>query len=540
MASPSAFDTHSADQKVKTLVNTQLKSILKREKLAVSGLKAAMQNRLISQLHHYAATHDLDRLNRLKGMINNPEALQALAPLAPLHQAPYTNVSLNVGRQPAPPPIIATGSSVPGIMMILGLANSYSDYLKARLMFKDSPFYTVLQALTPVQECKALVREATRDHVDSKIIFRSDIAEKFTLDPDLRVMIFCASEPVSQYSKLDVAFPHQVEIKVNMDEVKANLRGLKNKPGSTRPADITTLLRKRANYENSMSLTYALTHKKFYFVANLVKRHPVGELVNKLKAGKIISQEQVIKEMIGKAQDNDVQATGANMSLKCPLSTLRIDVPCRSTICMHNQCFDASSFLQLQEQAPTWTCPVCNKIVSFEALEIDQYVDNILKSTPRSVEQVTVEPDGHWSPIAEAASITRRERDSSSDDEDLVEIKDPPRLTAVKNEFMNGASFMRTPSTSSREQSSSSVPPPSVGAKRSTSTVIDLVSDDDDEENPRPSKRPSIPPYPVTPTYSSDHIRPQMERGNSSFFRSYPVSRSSESSHSQRGYPHPP
>lgn len=36
--------------------------------------------------------------------------------------------------------------------------------------------------------------------------------------------------------------------------------------------------------------------QKFYFVANLVKRHPVEELVNKLKAGKIISQEQVIKE----------------------------------------------------------------------------------------------------------------------------------------------------------------------------------------------------------------------------------------------------
>lgn len=55
MASPSAFDTHSADQKVKTLVNTQLKSILKREKLAVSGLKAAMQNRLISRKHLLAS-----------------------------------------------------------------------------------------------------------------------------------------------------------------------------------------------------------------------------------------------------------------------------------------------------------------------------------------------------------------------------------------------------------------------------------------------------------------------------------------------------
>lgn len=46
-----------------------------------------------------------------------------------------------------------------------------------------------------------------------------------------------------------------------MDEIKANLRGLKNKPGSTRPADITNFVRKRPNYENSVVMTYALTHK---------------------------------------------------------------------------------------------------------------------------------------------------------------------------------------------------------------------------------------------------------------------------------------
>lgn len=78
--------------------------------------------------------------------------------------------------------------------------------------------------------------------------------------------------------------------------------------------------------------------------------------------------------MHSKAQDTDIQATSSKMSLKCPVSTLRIDVPCRSTICTHNQCYDAPSFLQLQEQAPTWTCPVCGKIVGFEALTIDQYV----------------------------------------------------------------------------------------------------------------------------------------------------------------------
>lgn len=74
-------------------------------------------------------------------------------------------------------------------------------------------------------------------------------------------MIYCACEPISPFSKVDISFPHQVEIKINGDDVKANLRGLKNKLGSTRPADITSMLRRRAGYENSMVVTYALTNR---------------------------------------------------------------------------------------------------------------------------------------------------------------------------------------------------------------------------------------------------------------------------------------
>ena len=105
--------------------------------------------------------------------------------------------------------------------------------------------------------------------------------------------------------------------------------------------------------------------------------------------GRSISKERVINEsesltrgssyvqltgdvVISKAQDSDIVATSIVMSLKCPLSTLRMELPCRSTLCTHNQCFDASSFLQLQEQAPTWTCPICNKLISFEALVVDE------------------------------------------------------------------------------------------------------------------------------------------------------------------------
>jgi E3 SUMO-protein ligase PIAS1 len=97
--------------------------------------------------------------------------------------------------------------------------------------------------------------------VECKISLRAETANTLSGDSTVRAMIYCASEPISPFSKVEISFPHQVEIKVNQDEVKANLRGLKNKPGSTRPADITQLLRKRAGYENSMIVTYALTAK---------------------------------------------------------------------------------------------------------------------------------------------------------------------------------------------------------------------------------------------------------------------------------------
>jgi hypothetical protein len=82
---------------------------------------------------------------------------------------------------------------------------------------------------------------------------------RLATDPSLRVMVFCAA---GCRGPEDIAFPHQSEVKVNGGEVKANLRGLKNKPGSTRPVDITKELRlKIPQYTNNVELTYALTSK---------------------------------------------------------------------------------------------------------------------------------------------------------------------------------------------------------------------------------------------------------------------------------------
>ncbi|KAI4168910.1 MAG: hypothetical protein LQ343_006032 [Gyalolechia ehrenbergii] len=179
--------------------------------------------------------------------------------------------------------------------------------------------------------------------------------------------------------------------------------------------------------------------------------------------------------------------------------------------------------------------------MSFEALEIDQYVDDILKTTPSSVDQVTVQPDGKWSRIAEGEPSPRRSHESSEDDEELVEIKDPPRISAVKHGNNNGASFMRTPPASSREQSSSSVPPISAGAKRLVSAVIDLTSDDDDEDGQRSSKRPTMPAHPARPKYvPSDNTHLPPRPGSSTPFSSYVSNPLSKPNYLHGGYPHPP
>ena len=100
-----------------------------------------------------------------------------------------------------------------------------------------------------------------------KVVLTPDTASRLQADPSLRVMVYCAADNgLNQYMMSDVAFPHQVELKVNLDEVRINLRGLRNKPGTARPADITDHIRKKPGYPNQVVMTYALTHKVVPFL----------------------------------------------------------------------------------------------------------------------------------------------------------------------------------------------------------------------------------------------------------------------------------
>lgn len=367
--------------------------------------------------------------------------------------------------------------------------------------FKASPFYVVEARLGDIRTCEAMSQHRNSINIPLKVNDHP-LLNRCANSKSMRVMLFCAGD---NQGVQDIAFPHQSEIKVNGGEIKANLRGLKGKPGSTRPVDITDSLRlKQYNYMNNVEFTYALTTKKFYLGLYLCKAIPVEDLVGKIRVKKI-AKNSVVQELSRAANDPDVVATSQVLSLRCPLSYTRLRTPCRSILCSHIQCFDANSYLQLQEQGPQWVCPVCNKSAPFENLAVDEYVRDILENTSESQEQVTIEPDGQWRTQA-GEPEPRRSRYSSNnaraeDDDDISILSDSRAFNGItsrqtledsspptpNHSMFNIATPSGASTTASREPSSV---PRSAGGKR-PAEVIDLTlsSDEDDEPIVRAPKR---------------------------------------------------
>ena len=68
---------------------------------------------------------------------------------------------------------------------------------------------------------------------------------------------------MSAYNRVDVEFPQQIEVRVNQRPVAGKTKGLKNKPGTTHPLDITDYIQSDRVIPavNGIQITYALNQK---------------------------------------------------------------------------------------------------------------------------------------------------------------------------------------------------------------------------------------------------------------------------------------
>lgn len=479
-----------------TLINNDLKKMLREEGLTHGGNKATLQKRVTDLITGAVAKGDAETLQRLQYRVQHHGE-------APPPQAASSSVAPTLAHaSPSVPTHYSLASSYPASCTYTPRPHDTHGTPPQTCFFKKSPFFEIRElvlsnfTLNPSPSHRQIVNR------DLNFSAMERIASRLKTDKSLRLMLFSAIEqPLAPYTRLDVAFPSQIEVRVNQEEVKANYKGLKNKPGSTRPVDITEFVRTTPhNSRNTIQVSYALTNKVYNLFVYMVKKHSVEELTRGIKLHQLITRQSVVEEMMKNANDPDIEVGSSVMSLKDPISTLRIQTPCRSTMCAHNQCFDAESFLQLQEQAPTWTCPICNKALEYESLAIDQYVEELLYKA-QGVDQVTIEPNGNWS-LEQDTPPNRNGHAARNDDddEDLVEVPDY-RVRSIKAEAAHTPVLLNTPPLPSRETSTA----PRSGQKRK-SEVVDLTLSDD-EEPMRPAKKVG---YSTPNSYSDLSRRPQL------------------------------
>ncbi|EJU01896.1 hypothetical protein DACRYDRAFT_79580 [Dacryopinax primogenitus] len=280
---------------------------------------------------------------------------------------------------------------------------------RSDIRFSASPFYKVIEPVSELatsQEAKDLTE---RKNLSITFNLTSQQREKLSApNCSYQLRLYCTSSThysTSAFGRANpcpIEFPSTCEVRVNSTLLTANLRGLKKKPGTAPPADLGKTVRLAHSGSNKLDMIFMnnqtpFVPKRFYAVVNFVEVTTVHQIVDRIRKGKYRSAEEILARIKQtNHEDEDIVAGPSSLSLKCPMSYIRIQIPCRSKLCVHAQCFDAESWFSVMEQTTTWLCPVCEKMLLVDDLIVDGYFDSILRATPDSVDDVIMEADGEW------------------------------------------------------------------------------------------------------------------------------------------------
>ncbi|KTW29006.1 uncharacterized protein T551_02280 [Pneumocystis jirovecii RU7] len=429
------------------LLVTTLKVILREYGLPVSGKKHTLITRVRELLDKVVETKDVVQYERLKNSIMG------------IHFQPHSSCVVSYGSKNMPS-VSSPSLDTPISSLSLPKINVFQ-----RINFKPSPFYNILETINSPIICLPTLR----DVITTPVQLSLKAVEKLTSDESYRVYLFCTATDSAAFGLALIEFPVHIDLKVNGKHVNANTRGLKKKPGTAPPVDITSLLFLDSKIINRIEMTCASTEKRYSFGVYLVQKYTANDLIERIKVGKYLSKDYLLDKLKKDSEDGDIITTASDISLKDPISYTRIELPCRSLYCNHLQCFDAYSFLVLNEQTPTWQCPICNKLIyKLEDLAIDSYTLEILNSVSSFVESVTINPNGTWSTIKSDINneLSGHNEYSNTPMKDSESFADK---STHETSFGQGHSVLSSLPKSSQ--------------KRSASAIIDLTLDSDDENN---------------------------------------------------------
>ncbi|RUS90490.1 hypothetical protein EGW08_001758 [Elysia chlorotica] len=330
--------------------------------------------------------------------------------------------------------------------------------------------------------------------------FRPGARCEYTVQVQLR---FCLLETTCEQAD---TFPSQIQVRVNNkpaalpNVIPTNKPNVEPKrPG--RPVDITSLCRLSPTVSNAITVTWASDPaRSFCMSIYLVRKLTSDILLTRLKQfgnRHLDHTKALIKEKLAQDPDSEIATTSLRVSLMCPLGKMRMQIPCRASTCTHLQCFDAATFLMMNERKPTWMCPVCDRPCPYEKLIIDGYFVEIFRNAP-SCNDIIFHEDGNWSPM-------KPQKESSNQVVLTPSTPKAPAPSAASHSSSTPSSVISLSSVTTNPTTTNQPPggsaPKTSAPAAAKAPVIDLTLDSSDEDDD--SLIQQAPPRPATSSPSS-------------------------------------
>ncbi|KAJ7282482.1 PINIT domain-containing protein [Mycena rebaudengoi] len=370
--------------------------------LTRTGKKQLLVDRLRIQFVTWQSANLVEKWRGAKRVIEQIGSTNAAYVKSPLISSPMPQTSF-----PDDSPIYAGGAHYSGAMS--NPISSHPPNFSPGYRFKQSPFFEIDRVVSPVLECPESFSSTDRREVSLSFRLDNDVLAKLQAHGSpYQLRLFCTSSKFfspgyNGNTECLVEFPQTCEIYFNEVQLKSSLlKGIKKRPGTAPPPNIGAVVR---NWwpDNTVKMIYInggqgpVELKKYYLIVQLAKAQSVDTLVDDLVNKRFVGSQEIRRQMVSSTlEDDDIIAGSLKMSLKCPLSFMRITTPCRSSRCTHSQCFDATSWFAVMEQTTTWLCPICENVLDWRELIIDGFFCEILKMTSDAVDDVIVEADGQW------------------------------------------------------------------------------------------------------------------------------------------------
>uniref|UniRef100_A0A8C8BYI0 SP-RING-type domain-containing protein n=1 Tax=Oncorhynchus tshawytscha TaxID=74940 RepID=A0A8C8BYI0_ONCTS len=232
---------------------------------------------------------------------------------------------------------------------------------------------------------------------------RDSVYKTLMMRPDLELQFKCYHHEDRQ---MNTNWPASVQVSVNATPLTIQ-RG--DNKTSHKPLYLKQVCQPG---RNTIQITVTACCCSHLFVLQLVHRPSVRSVLQGLMKKRLLPAEHCVTKIKrnfssgtipgtpGLNGEDGVEQTAIRVSLKCPITFRRIQLPARGHDCRHIQCFDLESYLQLNCERGTWRCPVCNKTALLEGLEVDQYMLGILIYIQNSeYEEITIDPVCSWKPV---------------------------------------------------------------------------------------------------------------------------------------------